>query len=98
MKKSSWCPGFERLTAVSSCSWPAAASEWDDCFEEANLEVVIAACTRTTESNHLQNWQRAMALNNQGSAPSFPDAFISRGRAFHKLGRLREAREDYMRA
>ncbi len=44
------------------------ASDWDDCFDADDVKTIIEGCSGIVASDHLQNWQRSMALNNRGSA------------------------------
>ena len=69
---------------LSGCS-VARASDWDDCFSEVDLRVIVEGCTGIVSSDHLADWQRAMAL-------------VNRGAAYAGLGDPQSAGDDYSRA
>src|SRR5262245_36852745 len=56
------------VAAVCLHSTIVHANDWADCFDADDLETIIEGCSRIVSSDHLQNSQRSMALNNRGTA------------------------------
>ena len=73
------------LAFVATPHGSASASDWDDCFEESDLRLVVEACTSIIDSEQLPAWQRAMATNNRASA-------------LFQRGELEQAESEYTRA
>jgi tetratricopeptide (TPR) repeat protein len=97
-----WWLALAATLLIAATPVRAADQEWNDCYQDTNLELRISACSRIISRPGESNLRRAGAFHRRGYAfgmKNEKDKAISdynnRGNIFREINQLDEALSDF---